>query len=813
MRWTSFIKVAVRNILLHRGFSLVSLIGLSFGIALAFLVLAYVNYETSYDTDYPQSENIYRLISHGRIGDDTISSALTPLPLMAVAADYPGVEACTRMVPGASKLVKSDFASFKEDHFFYVDSGFFNVFRIPLFLGERTHVFQDTNAVVISRSVSRRYFGTRNPVGEQLTLDNGWKLTVSGVFYDLPQNTHLQVDFIANWQLALQRMKTAYQKDFDDWNQNWFALNTYTYLRINESLSPDTLNSYLQQRTSLLSRQQIERMSGGLVNPDLEKMDVNTTLQPITEIHLNQGLDHEIQKGASSAYVSVFTAIALFILIITAINFMNLTTARASRRFREVAVRKTFGAGRRHLIWQFFIESILFCFLALGLALVMMELFFSRFSQLFDIHMGEGAFIQHIDFGWVVLITLLVGIIAGSYPSFFFSGLHSPAILKGQVRPGRSGIIVRGILVAFQICISVALMSVSMAMQGQLQFVRKAPQGYDPENLLAIERAYALGNRADSVKRVMMTSEAVEGISSVLYLPGQETSIMSFKNVTDTSQVVLLATNMVDSMFFETIGAGLIKGRLFSAGDIHDSSRVIINESAAHLLGFTNLENCKLEVIGSGLGSEEAMVLEVIGIVNDIHFESLKQPVRPMVFIQPEPGVRMEHLLIKFREGEDAVGIKTVEAIWKNTLPDEPFGYFKLSENIERFYREEVRFARIGGVLAFLSVIFAILGLIGMVSFVVHSKIKTMRVSRILSASQPIILMGTFRGVSAYVFAGIFSSLLISPFVINYWLSGFYYSFQPSGLCLVVPLIAMSIISMVTIYLVGIKVFKIISRR
>lgn len=812
MRWSSFIKIAVRNILLHRGFSLVSLIGLSFGIALALLVLAYVDYETSYDTHYPQSENIYRLISHGRIGNDTISSALTPLPLKAVAADYPGVEAGTRLVPGARKLIRSEFASFNEDQFFYADSEFFHVFDIPFFLGEKSQVFQDSNAVVISRSVSQRYFGTRNPVGEKLTLDNGWELKVAGVFYDFPQNTHLQTHFIANWQLVERQMKLSLEEDFKEWNQNWFALNTYTYLRINESLDPDTLSSYLRERIAILSRQQIESMSDGPVNTDLEKMSVNSYLQPITDIHLQQGLDHEIQKGASRTYVSVFAAIALFILVITAINFMNLTTARASRRFKEVAVRKTFGAGRRHLIWQFFIESVLFCFLALGLALVMMELFFSRFSQLFDIHMGEGAFIHHIDFGWVVLITLLVGLIAGSYPSFFFSGLRAPAIFKGLVRPGRSGIVVRGILIAFQICISVALMSVSLAMHGQLQFIRKAPQGYNPENLFAIERAYALGEQADSVKQAMIALPGVEGISSVLFLPGQETSIMSFKNVADTSQVVLLATNMVDSVFFETIGARLIKGRMFSNLDGRDSSLVIINESAARLLGFNHLENCKLEVIGSGMGSEP-LVLEVIGIVNDIHYESLKQPVRPMVFLQPEPGVRTEHLLVKFRDGSDKKGVASVQRLWEGALPGEPFVSFRLADNIERFYREEVRFARIGGVLAFLAVIFAILGLIGMVSFVVQSKIKTMRVSHMLSASRPIILMGTFRGVSAYVFAGIFSSLLISPFVIGYWLSGFYYSFQPSGLCLVLPLIVMSVISIVTIYLVGIKVFQILNRR
>lgn len=805
MRWSSFLKIAFRNIILHRGFSLVSLIGLSFGIAIALLVLVYVNFETTYDNHYPESERIYRLISHGRIGSDTIQSALTPMPLIKVAADFPGVESITRLVPGSKKLIKSDYARFNESYFYYADKGFFQVFEIPFFLGDPLTAFSDSNAVVISRTASKRFFGTINPIGEGLVLDNGLEMKVTGVYYDLPENTHLRADFIANWQIVELLMGEKLNSDYEPWSNNWFALSNYIYLRVSKETDVDLLQTFINDQAHNLTRLQKVNMAEGQ-GSDLDKMEIRTLIQPITDIHLNTNLDHEIQKGASSTYVFVFTGIAIFILVITAINFMNLTTARASRRFKEIAIRKTFGAGRRHLIIQFFIESVLFCLLALGLALVFMELFFERFSQLFDISIGKGSFISRVSFGWVLLITLMVGVIAGSYPSFFFSGLRATKIFKGQIRTGRWGTIVRGVLVAFQICIAVALMSVSLGMHNQLKFIKDASLGYDPNHLIAVEREYAFGDKTDSVKKELINRAEIEAVSSVVFLPGEETSILSFKNMSDTSQVVLLATNIVDSLFFRTMGAQLLNGRFFDESESHDSSLVVINESAARMLGFTNLDDCRIEVLGSKKSSKP-LVLKIIGVVNDIYYESLKKPVRPMVFMQSGLDSRSEYMLIRFKEGQMAKGVQVVEELWNSVLPQEPIEHFRLSERVDRFYREEQRFAKIGTVLAIIALVFAILGLIGMVSFIVNSKLKNMEISRIMSASSAMILVGAFRGVYGYVFAGVFSSLLISPFVINYWLSGFYYTFTPSGYCLVIPLVLMVMVSFVTVYLVGKRVF------
>lgn len=807
MRCSIFIKIAFRNIILHRVFSLMTLIGLSVGIAIALLVLAYVNYETSYDTNYPDSKNIYRLNSYGRIGNDTINCALTPLPLANIAASFPGVESCTRLVPESKKLIKSSYARFNESKFYYADKGFFKVFNIPFLLGNPMEVFSDTNAVVISRSAGLRYFGNRNPLGEKLTLDNGLVLKVSGVYYDLPQNTHLKVDLIANWDLMDLQMKEKFNSDYKKWNDNWFILNTYSYLKVNDSIDVDSLQSYINKKASIQTLIQVKSIiEEGLV-PDMDNVEIKTRIQPITDIHLNTNIDQEIQKGANPTYVLVFAGIAIFILVISAINFMNLTTARASRRFKEVAIRKAYGAGRGHLIFQFFIESISFCFLALAIALVFMELFFSQFRDLFDISLGEGSFLNHLNFGWVMLITLIVGIIAGSYPSFFFSGLKASKIFKGQIRPRSWGIIIRGVLVAFQICIAVALMSISLGMFNQLRFLKEAPLGYDPNHVIALEREYAFGEKTDSVKQLLTNSNEIKSVSSVHCLPGDETSIYSYKNLTDTSQIVLLATDMVDSLFFNTIGAELVNGRTFNRADLNDSSVAVINESAAMLLGFTDLDRCRLEVIGS------KHILNVVGIVKDIHYESLRNQVTPMVYIQKKAKHPSEYLLIRFNQREVENGIRYVENLWNSVLPEEPFEFFYLSERGTAFYREELRFARIGVVFAFLSLIFAVLGLIGMVSFVVHSKYKNMEISRALSASSSLILIGAFRGIAACVFAGIFSSLLISPFVIDYWLSGFYYSFSISGYCIVIPIVIMSLISFFIVYFVGIKVFRSVVQR
>jgi putative ABC transport system permease protein len=744
MRCSNFVKIAFRNIILHRGFSLVSLIGLSLGMAMALLVLAYVRYETTYDTHFPQSGNIYRLNSYGQVGNDTIQSALTALPLTKQAVVLPGVVAATRLFPASKKLVKSEHARFIEPHFFYADKGFFKVFELSFLVGDANTVFSDTNSVVLSLATAKRFFGTRNPVGETLELDNGVKLEVTGIYRDLPENLHFKADLIANWELVEKRMQSNLKQEYEGWNDNWFTLSCYTYIRTGPDVEMDSLVQRLNSQTSELMRLQKETLQDG-GDPGFDKMEIISVPQAIGDIHLSTNLDHEIQKGANATYVGIFAGIAIFILVITAINFMNITTARASRRFKEIAVRKTFGAGRRHLVVQFFTESILFCLLALVIALVFMELFFERFSLLFDIPMGQGMFLNHLQFGWVVLTTLLVGAIAGSYPSFFFSVLQADKIFKGQVKTGRFGFIVRGILVAFQICIAVALMSVSLSMHNQLKFLKSAPLGYDPDRLVAVEREYALGSRIDSVKADLKGRALVEGVSSVQFLPGEETSILSYRNMADSAQVILMSTNVVDSMFFVTMGARMAHGRAFKNEEGADSSQVVINESAARLLGYTEQVPCRIEMIGSKKMSVP-LIFNVVGVVKDIHYESMKHPVKPMVFVQAKKGSPADYLLIRFKAGGLESGILETKALWSSVVPDDPFVFFRLSDKVEGFYREEQRFARIGAVLAVIALVFAILGLIGMVSFVVQSKHKAMEISRVLASSTSMMLVGTFRG-------------------------------------------------------------------
>jgi ABC-type antimicrobial peptide transport system permease subunit len=806
MKCSSFAKVAFRNIILHRGFSLVSLIGLSIGIAISLLVLAYVDYETSYDSHFKDSENIYRLNSSGLVGEDSIQSALSSMPLVNLASTIPGVVAYTRIVPVSKKLVKSSYARFSEPNFYYADKGIFKVFELQFLLGDANQVFTDTNHVVISLSAAQRYFGTRNPLGEPLELDKGVTLKIVGVFADLPDNTHFKADFIANWAMVETRMQEKLKSDYEGWNENWFMLSCYSYIRIDPEVDRSNLMFSLNEKASQLMQIQRQKLAKG-GEKEFDKMSITNFIQPITNIHLNNGLDHEIQKGASATYVGVFAGIAIFILAITAINFMNITTARSSRRFKEIAIRKSFGAGRRHLVVQFFIESILFSLLALVIALVFMEIFFEKFSILFDIPMGKGLFINHVHFGWVFLITLFVGVVAGSYPSFFFSGLRAEKIFKGQVRPGRWGIIVRGILVAFQICIAVALMSVSLSMHGQLKFLKNAPLGYDKDQLFAIEREYAIGEKSDSLKNALIGRESIEAVSSAQFLPGEETSILSYRNLADSSQVVLMATNMVDSLFFNTLGTELLKGRFFGRADINDSTLIVINESAANLLGYSDNSICRVELIGSKSGNNP-FILTVVGVAKDIHYESFKTAVKPMVFLQSKANSPSEYLLIRTKVGEMAHGVRDAKELWQSVLPEEPFVHFKLSEKVDGFYRDEQRFARIGIVLAVIALLFAVLGLVGMVSFVVQSKIRNMLISRVLAATLPVILVSTFRGVSGYVFIGVVCSLLISPIVIQYWLSGFYYSFVPSGYCLVIPLAVMFVVTFTTIFFVGLKVFK-----
>lgn len=804
MRLTNFIKTLIRNIILHRGFSLISLLGLSVGIAMGLLVLIYVYYESNYDRYLPGYEQIHRIYSYGKIGEDSISSALTPRPIIGELKDLTGVEASTRFIMASRKIAESAYNKTMETSVYYADPQFFKVFPFRFLLGDPLTAMNDEDALVLTLSASQRLFGSRNPLGEKLTFDNGLNYRVSGVIADVPPNSHFSFDIIAAWQAAARMMDEREARG--SMEKRWLYLNSITYCRLSPEVDPLEIAKQITESSREKIREELlQSFDEEYVYQDYVHLQFG--ISPIHEIYLHSQLSHEQKKGANPTYIFILMGIAFFILLVTAINFMNLTTAKPSRRFKEVAARRYFGASRLDLVYQFFTESIAYSFIALTMALVLVELLLPLFIRLFNIEMALQGFVKRPDLLWILIITLITGAIAGSYPALFFSGQNAVAITKGPVRVKKAGLIIRGILVVLQTGMAMTLITLTIAMYGQIHHLKKLPHGCDHSGVIVLERGTLQPEELDKMKLKLRELPNVIHTGEAYTLPGEEPNAFSFRSPQDSSIVIILDVNYVDAGFFHTLGVNLISGRLFTDADTADRSQIIVNETAARLLGYFDDDISHLELV-RGRASGEIYRFSNIGIINDIHFESRKYQARPMVFMQKSPAVRTDFLLVKIDKNHQHEALNEIKTAWKSEFNENPVNHFPLSDRFNDYYSEEIRFARIATMFAILACILALIGTIGMVTFVLHYHQKNIEIKKAMAAPIEKILLDSFGGAIGFIFIGMLLAIPLSHFGISMWLSGFESAFKPSFLIYLFAMMLLTIVSILVMYLTGIREMK-----
>ncbi|GAO28200.1 ABC transporter permease [Geofilum rubicundum] len=801
MRFLNFIKTFFRTILLHSGFSLLTLLGLSIGIAMSLLVLIYVYYEANYDRHWENSESIYRVYSYGEIGEDKIRSAVTPLPLSDVLREQEGVATATRLVPGNRKLVSSDYLKSLESYFFYADTDFFDIFEMPFLLGEPENALKDSNSVVITFSAAQRLFGQRNPLGEKLTLENGLEYIVTAMVEDVPANSHMRFDFIGNWLQVENRMRKDRTLPQAGMLDNWLYLNSYTYFKSRDTAAPSEV---LHQ----LSIDAVQKVDAQIVASFKEadqspgRIYLNFGIQPIHDIHLYSQVDNEMGPVANPDYIAFFTAIAFFILLITAINFMNLTTAKASRRFKEVAVRKYFGAGRRFLVYQFLTEAVVYSFVALFVALVLVELLLPGFNTVFGIGMTSTGFIQQPDTIWILVITMLLGVLSGSYPALFFSGLKPHLAINGVMKVKKWGVVMRGLLVSFQVILSISLIVLSLGMYGQWRFLEDAPHGFDDQDAVVLEWGSMDREGLRNVKSELKSSEHVNAIGMAEYAPGDDPSVISFRSSGDSSQVVLLAVNYVDSGYFDAMDVTFVKGGVWEAETDSDKAQVVINAAAARFLGYDKNEQLTLELVG-GRSTEEPYMYTVAGVIEDLAFAGVKEAVRPMIFLQESASNRAEHLIVGFNSGTLEKGVEELNRVWKNEVPDRAIKLKYLSEIKADFYSEERRFANIATMFSLLALVLTIFGKIGMAAFVVQYHQKHIFIRSLMAAPFIHLLEYGLRGYWVYILFGMAVGLPVSSFLLHVWLSGFELAYVPDWTTYLLPILVLCLTSALVAYFAG----------
>ncbi len=508
----NYFKIAVRNLWRHKSFSAINVLGLALGIATCLLIMLYVQNELSYDRFNEKADQIVRVIFRGKMNGGEIKEAnVMPPVAQTFKKDFPEVQDVTRLRNYGTPRVTYGDKTFREDPIAFVDANFFNVFTIPLIKGDATTALQQPNTVVISKSVAKKYFGNENPIGKVLQLkDNNAALTVTGMFDEVPTNSHFEHFGLLASMVSLPEAK----------EDTWMASNFFTYLILPKAYDYRKLELKLPQEVDKYIGPQLQKAMGVSISQFRQSgNDIKFELQPLTSIHLHSDLTGDMQPSGDIEYVYIFSVVALFMLLIACINFMNLSTAGASKRAKEVGIRKVMGSIKSQLVRQFMVESLLLTAVALVLAILLMQAALPYFNRLTHLNLSLQFTSNPYIIPALILFGIITGFLAGSYPAFFLSSFNPITVLKGKFISGKKSIGLRSGLVVFQFFISISLIIGTIVVYQQLSYIQHKKLGYDKDQVIVVQESYWLGNNSEAFKQQLLQDPRVMYASTSGYLP------------------------------------------------------------------------------------------------------------------------------------------------------------------------------------------------------------------------------------------------------------------------------------------------------
>lgn len=760
----NYLVTAVRNLLNHKEYSIINILGLAIGMASVILIMLFVQEELSYDSFHANKDRIYRLnlaATDHQTGAE-IERAIGPYRLASeLKPDFADIPYIIRFVPQGRELVQYQDKTYFEQNLCFAEQKVFQVFSFPLLDGDPMTVLERPFSVVITREIANKYFGQEEPVGKFLTFqDNDFEVT--GILADIPQNSQFQFKIIASLNAAEQIFSRIVL-------ENWGEGSTETFMMLPENVKPDDL----QDRLAAFVETKLA---------DWSRFSPRLRLQPLSKLYLYSQDISTFAAGGDITYVLAFSAIALFILIIACINFMNLATARSANRSKEVGLRKVVGAQRGQLVWQFLSESILLSLLSLLIAVGLTMACLPAFNQLagkdlaVDI-LGSGSILAGL-----LLITIFVGIISGSYPALFLSAFKPIYVMSGSLTRGIRGGLLRRVLVTFQFAISIFLIVVTAVVYNQLRYAQNIKLGFDKEHIVLLQGTpLELREKYDQFRAELLTNpKIINAAGSSRVPPGRLSSSLRARpeGVPEDEQGGM-QTVWTDYDYIETMGFEMAAGRSFSRKYPSDAtSGFILNEAAVKSIGWTNET-----AIGKGFGSSEIKNWnsgqwetrdgQVIGVLKDFHFESLRREIVPTVyFVAPYMAW---NYVIRIKPGDTQETLNFIEKKWQSMIPSLPFLFTFVDDNFDNLYRAEERQGNIFGVFAILAIFVACLGLVGLASFTAEQRTKEVGIRKVLGATvRNIILMIS----KEFTWLVLIAFLLASPiawYIMENWLQGFAY--------------------------------------
>ena len=762
----NYLTVAFRNLFRQKVYSFVNIAGLAIGIATCVLILSFVRFELSYDTYHEKSDRIYR-VAHDRIAVDgqVVPTATSPPPLApALRAEFPEVVQAARFVRGSSVIFHEN--NRFQEQILFGDASALEVFDFPMIEGDRHTALQAPYSVVLTEKVARKYFGTKDPVGEVLTFVTPvvqHHYTVTGIIREVPRNSHFRFDILASYA-------SLHESGTGDILKNWLSNPLlYTYLVLPEEYSPQELEAKFPAFVKKYMGEALAERG----------MGVRFFLQSLTRIHLYSHLSHEIEPNSDIVHVYIFTALACFVLLIACINFMNLSTARSAARAKEVGIRKVVGAYRLQLIRQFVGESALLAFIALLFAVSLVELSLPFFNRL----IGQQLVVEYSSISAILGlagVALVTGIVAGSYPAFFLSAFQPVTVLKGARHAGSQTSRIRQSLVVIQFAISIALITGTSVIYTQMAYVKNKDLGFERANVISMplfSRQRDLRAKYESIKADFLQSSDLLScaLSSRVPVPTQSTVFPLIRRSVQPEGVqgeMQVPGYAVDHDFIKTLGIEILEGRDFSKGFTTDESEaVVVNETAVVHFGWGSPREA--------LGKELVLVFResrprtVIGVVKDFHVQSLYQEIEPMfLHISPSGG---HYLLVRIRPNRSSDALNFLKEKWASYVPYSPFEYAFLDDYFERQYRADEQRGKMLGGLTVLAICIACLGLFGLASYIAEQRTKEVGIRKVLGASVAnIVLLFTKDFVKPVILANLLA-WPVAYYAMSGWLHNFAY--------------------------------------
>jgi putative ABC transport system permease protein len=758
----NYIKSALRNIAKNRFYSILNILGLSVGLTAFIFLYLHIRDEMSYDAYHENAARIHRIESNFTIAGKNEMFAIVPVPMgPALKLEYPEVEAFVRIFGAGNTLFRNEQKESYEEDFYFTDSTFFSVFTHKLIMGDPGRCLVEPLSIVLTEKIARKYFGDENPMGKILESGTGRKYKVTGVMEDVPANSHLLFDaLISGTTLAAE----AGEEEFNSMEPNRFwNIGVYTYLLLNEHSEMQAIHDKFPQFYD-----KYMRAVGDQINASYELMST-----PLTEQHFSDHVSSDQPKG-NRAFIYIFIAVALFILLIAAINYMNMATARSARRAREVGIRKVAGAQKGQLVGQFLGESLLLSYISLALAALLVYLFLPEFNLLSGKNITADIFLDPVFIIGIFLVATVIGIISGSYPAFYLSSFNPVTVVKGTVvKTGGSGIL-RKILVVFQFFIATSMIIGAIIVSQQLNFLKNKDLGFEMDNMMVLElQDTAFRAKAGMFREELLRNPDIEGVTNSIGVPGANTWIQVVRMEKDSGWIDESSIiTIVDYHYTDVYGINIMEGRFFDEKmGTDDSAAVVVNEALVKAYGWEDHPIGKMIAWGFDLEGNEGRKMKVIGVIEDYHYKSLHNRVQPQMMFPAE--FNKYHLSIRLSGNNLQETIGFIEEKWNDFGANRPFNYRFLENTWDDMYTAEKNLGIIFSIATVLTIFIALLGLLGLSSFIAEQRTKEIGIRKVLGASMGNIVNLLYKEFAILIGIAFILSIPVAWYVLSLWLENF----------------------------------------